>query len=156
MPADRTEQSIAAISTPPGSGGIGIIRISGGQALPVLQRLFQPHDRGCRFRSHQLYYGHIVEPGADRIVDEVLAVGDAEFQKKCLGKMGDVATAGRTVLFVSHNMAAVQSLCRTAFQLESGRIVRTGDSKKVVSEYLSGSGGNTSVMVWPDESAPGN
>ena len=90
------------------------------------------------------------------VVDEVLAVGDAEFQKKCLGKMGDVATAGRTVLFVSHNMAAVQSLCRTAFQLESGRIVRTGDSKKVVSEYLSGSGGNTSVMVWPDESAPGN
>jgi lipopolysaccharide transport system ATP-binding protein len=90
------------------------------------------------------------------VVDEVLAVGDAEFQKKCLGKMGDVATAGRTVLFVSHNMAAVQSLCRTAFQLESGRIVQTGDSKKVVSEYLSGSGSNTSVRVWPDESAPGN
>jgi lipopolysaccharide transport system ATP-binding protein len=90
------------------------------------------------------------------VVDEVLAVGDAEFQKKCLGKMGEVATAGRTVLFVSHNMAAVQSLCRTAFQLESGRIVQTGDSKNVVSEYLSGSGRNTSVMVWQDESAPGN
>jgi lipopolysaccharide transport system ATP-binding protein len=90
------------------------------------------------------------------VVDEVLAVGDAEFQKKCLGKMGEVATEGRTVLFVSHNMAAVQSLCKTAFQLESGRIVQTGDSKKVVSEYLSGSGGNTSVRVWPDESAPGN
>lgn len=90
------------------------------------------------------------------VVDEVLAVGDAEFQKKCLGKMGEVAKAGRTVLFVSHNMAAVQSLCRAAFQLESGRIVQTGDSKKVVSEYLSGSGTNTSVIVWPDESAPGN
>ena len=74
MPADRTEHTIAAISTPPGSGGIGIIRISGAQALAILQRLFQPHDRGCRFRSHQLYYGHIVQPGADRIVDEVLAV----------------------------------------------------------------------------------
>lgn len=74
MPADRTEHTIAAISTPPGSGGIGIIRISGAQALAVLQRLFRPHDRGCRFRSHQLYYGHIVQPGAGRIVDEVLAV----------------------------------------------------------------------------------
>ncbi len=74
MPADRTEHTIAAISTPPGSGGIGIIRISGAQALAILQRLFRPHDRGCRFRSHQLYYGHIVQPGADRIVDEVLAV----------------------------------------------------------------------------------
>jgi lipopolysaccharide transport system ATP-binding protein len=90
------------------------------------------------------------------VVDEVLAVGDAAFQKKCLGKMGDVAQEGRTVLFVSHNMAAVQSLCRTAFQLESGRIVQTGDSKAVVSKYLSGSGSNTAVMLWQDESAPGN
>jgi len=69
-----TEHTIAAISTPPGSGGIGIIRISGAQALTVLQRLFRPQDRGCRFRSHQLYYGHIVLPGDGRIVDEVLAV----------------------------------------------------------------------------------
>ncbi|MBN2438697.1 MAG: ABC transporter ATP-binding protein [Deltaproteobacteria bacterium] len=90
------------------------------------------------------------------VVDEVLAVGDAEFQKKCLGKMGEVAKAGRTVLFVSHNMGAVQSLCGTAFHLESGRIAQTGDSKTVVSNYLSGSGRNTSVMKWRDESAPGN
>ncbi|KAB2890423.1 MAG: tRNA uridine-5-carboxymethylaminomethyl(34) synthesis GTPase MnmE [Desulfobulbaceae bacterium] len=74
MPADTSEQTIAAISTPPGSGGIGIIRISGGQALPALQRVFRPHDPACQFRSHQLYYGRIVDPGSDRILDEVLAV----------------------------------------------------------------------------------
>jgi lipopolysaccharide transport system ATP-binding protein len=90
------------------------------------------------------------------LVDEVLAVGDAEFQKKCLGKMGDVANAGRTVLFVSHNMSAVQSLCKTALQLESGHIVQTGDSKSVVSAYLASSGKISSAMVWCDESAPGN
>jgi lipopolysaccharide transport system ATP-binding protein len=90
------------------------------------------------------------------VVDEVLAVGDAEFQKKCLGKMGDVANAGRTVLFVSHNMAAVQSLCKTALKLESGHIVQTGDSKSVVSAYLASSGKIASAMVWCDESAPGN
>jgi lipopolysaccharide transport system ATP-binding protein len=83
-------------------------------------------------------------------------VGDAEFQKKCLGKMGDVANAGRTVLFVSHNMSAVQSLCKTALQLESGHIVQTGDSKSVVSAYLASSGKIASAMVWCDESAPGN
>jgi lipopolysaccharide transport system ATP-binding protein len=70
--------------------------------------------------------------------------------------MGEVGKAGRTILFVSHNMAAVQSLCKTAFQLESGRIVQTGDSRSVVSEYLSGSGKMTSAMIWSDESAPGN
>jgi lipopolysaccharide transport system ATP-binding protein len=90
------------------------------------------------------------------MIDEVLAVGDAEFQKKCLGKMGDVANEGRTVLFVSHNMAAVQSLCKTVFQLESGHIVQSGDSRSVVSRYLAGSGTITSKMVWADKSVPGN
>jgi len=90
------------------------------------------------------------------LIDEVLAVGDAEFQKKCLGKMEDVAKTGRTILFVSHNMAAVQSLCRTALQLESGRVVQTGDSGSVVSTYLSSTGRINSTMVWPDETAPGN
>ena len=56
------------------------------------------------------------------IVDEVLAVGDAEFQKKCLGKMDDAARGGRTVLFVSHNMAAVQSLCTRAIYLRMDRL----------------------------------
>jgi hypothetical protein len=60
------------------------------------------------------------------VIDEVLAVGDADFQKKCLGKMGDVARGGRTVLFVSHNMAVVQSLCQTAIQLRAGHLVGRG------------------------------
>lgn len=70
------------------------------------------------------------------IVDEVLAVGDAQFQKKCLGKMGDVAKQGRTVLFVSHNMAAVRMLCDTAIWLSTGSITRTGDIESVTSAYM--------------------
>lgn len=67
-------QTIAAISTPPGSGGIGIIRMSGGRALPVLKKLFSPRDSDCSFESHKLYYGHIVDPHSLRAIDEVLAV----------------------------------------------------------------------------------
>jgi lipopolysaccharide transport system ATP-binding protein len=70
------------------------------------------------------------------IIDEVLAVGDAEFQAKCLGKMGDVASGGRTVLFVSHNMAAVESLCSRACLLQRGRLVADGDVGDVVRRYL--------------------
>jgi lipopolysaccharide transport system ATP-binding protein len=70
------------------------------------------------------------------VVDEVLAVGDAEFQKKCLGKMQDVAAGGRTVLFVSHNMDAVRRLCGCAIWLDSGRIRSTGDTMEIVSHYL--------------------
>lgn len=71
------------------------------------------------------------------IVDEVLAVGDMTFQKKCLGKMGDVAKEGRTVLFVSHNMAAVTGLCSRAIVLQKGQIVFDGPSQQAVSYYLS-------------------
>jgi len=71
------------------------------------------------------------------IVDEVLAVGDAEFQKKCLGKMNDVSKGeGRTVLFVSHNMAAVQNLCFKGILLENGIIKKTGAINDVLAEYL--------------------
>ena len=69
------------------------------------------------------------------IVDEVLAVGDAEFQKKCLGKMGDVATGGRTVLFVSHNMAALEALCNRCILLSHGRVVANGETFDVVGSY---------------------
>ncbi|WP_298392069.1 ABC transporter ATP-binding protein [Flavobacterium sp.] len=73
------------------------------------------------------------------IVDEVLAVGDAEFQKKCLGKMGDVSKGeGRTVLFVSHNMAAVKSLCNRGIVLENGLLKFEGDVSKSVALYLGG------------------
>lgn len=72
------------------------------------------------------------------IVDEVLAVGDAEFQKKCLGKMGDVASKeGRTVLFVSHNMGAIQTLCQQGVLLRQGQISFIGSAEKSVQEYLS-------------------
>jgi len=70
------------------------------------------------------------------LVDEVLAVGDAAFQKKCLGKMGDVAKEGRTVLFVSHNMAAIRNICGKAIWLHQGRVHRTGDIISVTDDYL--------------------
>ncbi len=72
------------------------------------------------------------------IVDEVLAVGDAEFQRRCLGKMGDVASSGRTVLFVSHNLAALRALCSRALWLEDGRLRRQGPVDAVVDAYLAG------------------
>ena len=72
------------------------------------------------------------------LVDEVLAVGDAGFQKKCLGKIGDVVSEGRSVLFVSHNMAAVQALCSRALLISIGTLVKDGTSREIVSSYLSG------------------
>jgi lipopolysaccharide transport system ATP-binding protein len=72
------------------------------------------------------------------IVDEVLAVGDAAFQKKCLGKLGEFARSGRTVLLVSHNAAAVRSLCTSAVLLDGGRVVETGPPDVVLTTYLSG------------------
>ncbi len=74
------------------------------------------------------------------LVDEVLAVGDAAFQNKCLGKMGEVAHEGRTVLFVSHNMAAVRSLCNTGIVLANGRLTQTGDVSKSIEAYFTALG----------------
>ena len=71
------------------------------------------------------------------IVDEILAVGDAEFQDKCLRKMDDITGEGRTVLFVSHNLAAIQSLCSMCIQLSQGNIVKVGDPQEVIAHYLS-------------------
>jgi lipopolysaccharide transport system ATP-binding protein len=81
------------------------------------------------------------------VIDEVLAVGDAAFQKKCLGKMQDVASGGRTVLFVSHNMAAVTRLCSRGLLLRDGRIAADGRIDTIVSEYIRGGGGDTPVSV---------
>ncbi|TDU71388.1 lipopolysaccharide transport system ATP-binding protein [Prosthecobacter fusiformis] len=83
------------------------------------------------------------------IVDEVLAVGDAEFQKKCLGKMKDVAGEGRTVLFVSHNMAAVQSLCGRAIMLKNGLNEDQGASNEVVERYLNSYEAQSAVWEAP-------
>src|SRR6201987_5738122 len=69
------------------------------------------------------------------LIDEVLAVGDAEFQKKCLGKMGDISHEGLTIIFVSHNMTALRKLCSRAIWLDSGHIARTGDTDDVVNQY---------------------
>jgi lipopolysaccharide transport system ATP-binding protein len=90
------------------------------------------------------------------LIDEVLAVGDAEFQKKCLGKMESATGEGRTVLFVSHNMAAVQRLCQRTILLDQGKVVNDGATQEVVQHYL-GSGLNTCAeRVWDSiESAPG-
>ena len=92
------------------------------------------------------------------IVDEVLAVGDAQFQKKCLGKMGEVSGRdGRTVLFVSHNMVAVQSLCRRALLLNEGRLVEDGPPQQVIARYLSSFQEHEGACEWNDpKKAPGN
>ncbi|HZG25073.1 MAG TPA: ABC transporter ATP-binding protein, partial [Chitinophagaceae bacterium] len=72
------------------------------------------------------------------IVDEVLAVGDAEFQKKCLGKMGDVSKGdGRTILFVSHNMTAINSLCKKVMYLRNGHLIEAGETERIIHKYAS-------------------
>jgi lipopolysaccharide transport system ATP-binding protein len=93
------------------------------------------------------------------VIDEVLAVGDVRFQRKCLGRMSDVAGEGRTILFVSHNMAAVRALCTRAIWLEHGEIVADGPVGQVVHRYLDHTMGAAAVMAeaWTDlESSPGN
>ena len=80
------------------------------------------------------------------LVDEVLAVGDAEFQRRCLGKMQDVTSQGRTVVFVSHNLAAVRSLCSRAVLLEKGRLLFDGDTEEAVERYV-GRGGDRAAGI---------
>jgi lipopolysaccharide transport system ATP-binding protein len=89
------------------------------------------------------------------IIDEVLAVGDADFQNKCLKKMEHVEKGGRTVLFVSHNLPAINRLCQRAILLDEGRLVKDGPSPKVVSSYLNSSSGTTASIEWKSfETAP--
>ena len=90
------------------------------------------------------------------IVDEVLAVGDAQFQKKCLGKMQEVSQGGRTVLFVSHNMDAVNRLCGSAVLLEQGLVVNAGKCSDVIARYLSGGSETLSFRDWKMNERPGN
>ena len=88
------------------------------------------------------------------IVDEVLAVGDAEFQKKCLGKMQDVASGGRTVLFVSHSMASVLQLCNRCVYLKGGQVVADGPASDVIQTYIQSGQQNLSEMMWTPDDAP--
>lgn len=92
------------------------------------------------------------------VIDEVLAVGDAEFQKKAIGKMQDISKGeGRTVLFVSHNMAAVKSLCTRAILIEKGKIIFEGTPESTVDEYLKAElRSNKLESIWHRENAPGN
>ena len=91
------------------------------------------------------------------IVDEVLSVGDAEFQKKCMGKMKDVSTnKGRTIIFVSHNMQAVNTLCSKAIWLQNGIIKSTGQSHSVINQYLGAHQRKLWHQEWLPENAPGN
>lgn len=91
------------------------------------------------------------------VVDEVLAVGDAQFQKKCLGKMSDVATEGRTVLFVSHNMNAVKTLCKRTIWVDEGEIKTVGETKQVVLDFVRSAAHSLVEQTWEDPSdAPGN
>ena len=91
------------------------------------------------------------------LVDEVLAVGDASFQRKCLGKMGDVSRQGRTIVFVSHNMIALKKLCTQAVWLDGGQVVERGEAGAVIDHYLQKNTGMNLESVWEDEStAPRN
>ncbi|MBL0126366.1 MAG: ATP-binding cassette domain-containing protein [Flavobacteriales bacterium] len=91
------------------------------------------------------------------IVDEVLSVGDADFQRKSMGKMKDSAASGRTVLFVSHNMTAMRSLCSRVIWLDNGRVRMQGPTEDVVGAYLSNFTSDQSEMVWTElDTAPGN
>jgi lipopolysaccharide transport system ATP-binding protein len=88
------------------------------------------------------------------VVDEVLAVGDAEFQKKCLGKMGDVAQQGRTVLFVSHNMSAILRLTHEAIVLKKGRLIKRAPTSEAVDFYLSSGLAETGERIWERNEVP--
>ncbi|AFZ59172.1 ABC transporter ATP-binding protein [Anabaena cylindrica FACHB-243] len=93
------------------------------------------------------------------IVDEVLAVGDAAFQKKCLGKMENVASEGRTVIFVSHNIGAVRALCNRGIVLSSGNLIKEGDAESCIAEYLAKIASNqvfSGQASWNMDNAPGN
>ncbi len=88
------------------------------------------------------------------VVDEVLAVGDAEFQRKCLGKMSDVAEAGRTVLFVSHNMSAILRLTEEAIVLDKGQMVYRAQTNKAVDFYMASGLSQSGERIWRDEEIP--
>jgi lipopolysaccharide transport system ATP-binding protein len=91
------------------------------------------------------------------LIDEVLAVGDLEFQKKCIGKMEEVNKAdGRTILFVSHNLNYIHSFCSTAILLDKGKLVKNGPVEEVIKTYISRVGKTSSSKTWADENRPGD
>lgn len=89
------------------------------------------------------------------VIDEVLAVGDAAFQRKCLGKLSENAGEGRTILFVSHNMSAINRLCSRAILLEKGQLIADGPASEITARYLSGAAEESGVRAWDPKEAPG-
>jgi lipopolysaccharide transport system ATP-binding protein len=89
-------------------------------------------------------------------VDEVLSVGDAEFQRRCLGRMEELASTGRTVVFVSHALPAVAQLCDRAIWIDSGRLVGDGGASEVIAKYLHQTHSSGTERVWTEETAPGD
>ena len=113
------------------------------------------YSSGMRLRLGFAVAAHL-EPEI-LVVDEVLAVGDAQFQRKCLNKMQDVGQHGRTVLFVSHNMPSITRLCDRTILLDGGRVQADGPSSEIVGVYLGSGLGTSSEREWPDSKiAPGD
>ena len=112
------------------------------------------YSSGMRVRLAFAVAAHLVP--VILLVDEVLAVGDAAFQKKCMGKMGDVAKSGRTILFVSHNMAAVQNLCGSAYWLDHGKVAASGNVGAVVEQYLKSVSGVARTFLGDRKDRRGN
>jgi lipopolysaccharide transport system ATP-binding protein len=120
---------------------------------PFLDTPVKRYSSGMYLRLAFAVAAHL-EPDV-LIVDEVLAVGDSEFQQRCLGRMDEVAREGRTVLFVSHNVGAIQQLCTRSVLLEGGRVVADGDTTEVIRRYVAGGGSEAPASTWLDlSSAP--
>ena len=129
-----------------------IIEFSGVEKF--LETPVKRYSSGMRVRLAFAVAAHL-EPEI-LIIDEVLAVGDAAFQRKCLDKMEDVGKEGRTVLFVSHSMQAISRMCGRAILLNQGKVMLDGDTHGVVSAYLKGDRESSALRVWSDSSsAPG-
>ena len=128
-----------------------IIEFSGGESF--IDSPVKRYSSGMQVRLAFAVAAHL-EPEI-LLIDEVLAVGDAEFQKRCLGKMKDTANAGKTVIFVSHNMTSISRLCDRAILLENGNLVEDGLSSEVISHYLHKSGSGKNSRVWDINNAPG-
>lgn len=116
-------------------------------------------DTPCKHYSSGMYLrlGFAVAAHLDAeimLVDEVLAVGDAEFQRKCLGKMNEVARGGRTVLFVSHNLGALQELCSEGILLDGGEVVARGNVRELITAYLGGNARRREVVLPRNENGP--
>jgi lipopolysaccharide transport system ATP-binding protein len=112
------------------------------------------YSSGMRLRLAFAVAAHL-EPEI-LIIDEVLAVGDAAFQRKCLDKMQNISEHGRTVLFVSHNMPAITRLCERTILLDQGRIIADGPSEQVVGTYLNTGLGTNAVREWAEDQMPGD